>query len=65
MKKNNSHPKPSRRNLVNTQRCDRETRIKFFPGHVGQAMNAHELVTNNNPSIQEGKEASGHTTGHQ
>ncbi|MDQ0618261.1 hypothetical protein [Arthrobacter globiformis] len=64
MKKNNSHPKPSRRNLVNTQRCDRETRIKFFPGHVAQATDVHEQVTKDAPSIQEGKEASGHTTGH-
>lgn len=65
MKKQNSHQQPLRRNLVNTQRCDRETYTKFFPGHVGRAMNAHELVTNNNPSLQEGKEATGHSTVHQ
>jgi hypothetical protein len=28
-------------------------------------MNAHELVTNDNPSIREGKEATGHSTGRQ
>jgi hypothetical protein len=51
---------------VNTQRCcHRETRTEFFPSHVGRAMNAHELVTNDNPSIQEGKEATGHSTGRQ
>ncbi|MGN7253376.1 MULTISPECIES: hypothetical protein [unclassified Arthrobacter] len=47
---------------MNTQRRDRETRTKFFPDHVGRAINAHELVTNNNPSIQEGKEAPGHSS---
>ena len=50
---------------VNTQRCHRETRTEIFSGHVGRAMNAHELVTNDNPSIQEWKEATGHTTGRQ
>ena len=65
MDKQISHQQPLRRNLVNTQRRDKETRTKFFPGHVGRAINAHELVTNNNPSIQEGKEAPGHSTGHQ
>jgi hypothetical protein len=28
-------------------------------------MNPHELVSNNNPSIQQGKEVTGHSTGHQ
>ena len=50
---------------MNTQRSDKETRTEFFTGHVGRAMNAHEQVTNNNPSIQEGKEATGHSTGQQ
>ncbi|WP_395403193.1 hypothetical protein ACHMXB_04745 [Arthrobacter sp. UC242_113] len=45
---------------MNTQRCDEETHTKFFPYHVGRAMDAHELVANNNPPIQEGKEAPGH-----
>ena len=63
--KKNSHQQPIRRNLVNTQRSDKETRTEFFTGHVGRATNAHEEVTNNNPSIQEGKEAPGHSTGQQ
>ena len=50
---------------MNTQRRTQETRTEYFTGHVGPGMNAHELVTNNNPSIQEGKEATGHTTGQQ
>lgn len=50
---------------MNNQRCAKEARTKFLPGHVGRTMNAHELVSNNNPSIQEGKEAPGHTTGQQ
>ena len=65
MKEQNSHQQPLWRNLVNTQRCAREARTKFFPGHVGRAMNAHELVSNDKPSIQLGKEAAGHTTGQQ
>ncbi|WP_354260933.1 hypothetical protein [Arthrobacter sp. OAP107] len=50
---------------MNTQRRTKETHTEYLTGHVGRAMNAHELVTNNNPSIQEGKEAPGHSTGHQ
>ncbi|MET3934444.1 hypothetical protein ABIE00_002490 [Arthrobacter sp. OAP107] len=55
-------PKRCRRNLVNTPRCTKETRTKFFTGHVGRAINAHEVVTNNNPSIQKGKEAARHSS---
>jgi hypothetical protein len=66
MKKQNSHHERSRRNQSEHPKMrHRETRTEFFPGHVGRAMNAHELVTNDNPSIQEGKEATGHSTGHQ
>ncbi|WP_306922931.1 hypothetical protein [Arthrobacter globiformis] len=50
---------------MNTQRPRKETGTEFFSGHVAQAKEAHELVTNNNPSIQKGKEAPGHTIGHQ
>ena len=31
----------------------------------GAPRNAHEQVANNNPSVQQGKEATGHTTGQQ
>jgi hypothetical protein len=65
MKKKNSHQQPIRRNPVKTQQCNKETRTKSFPGHVGRPMNAHELVTNNNPSLQGWKEATGHSTSHQ
>jgi hypothetical protein len=64
-KKQISHHQPLRRNQVNTQRRDKETRSKFFSSHVRRTKNAHELVTNNNPSIQERKEATGQSTGHQ
>ena len=47
---------------MNTQRGTKETRTKYFTGHVGRTMKVHELVTNNNPSIQEGKEATGHSS---
>jgi hypothetical protein len=65
MDKHISHQQPLRRNPVNTQRCNKETRTEYFSSHVGRTINAHELVTNNNPSLQEGKEATGHSTGHQ
>jgi hypothetical protein len=65
MKKQNSHPKQSRRSQVNNQRLSKETRTKFSSRHVGRTLNVHELVTNNNPSIQAGKEAPGHSIGHQ
>ena len=65
MDKQISHLQPLRRTPVNTQRRTKETRTEYLPGHVGRAMNAHELVTNNNPSIQEGKETPGHSTRHQ
>ena len=47
------------------QRPRREPRTGYCPGHVGRSMNAHELVSNNNPSTQEGKEATGHSSGQQ
>jgi hypothetical protein len=50
---------------VNAQRSNNKTRTEFFLSHVGRATNAHELVTNNNPSLQESKEATGHSTGQQ
>ena len=65
MDRQNSHRKLSRRDQVNTKGCTKEIRTKLLPGHVARAMNPHELVMNSNPSIQEGKEAAGHTTGHQ
>ncbi|MET3934591.1 hypothetical protein [Arthrobacter sp. OAP107] len=49
---------------MNTQQCNKETRTEFFSSHVRRTMNAHEQVTNNNQSIQEGKEVSGRSTGH-
>jgi hypothetical protein len=60
MDKQINHLQPPRRNLVNTERCSKEPRTEFVARHVGRARNVHELVTNNNPSIQEGKEATGH-----
>jgi hypothetical protein len=65
MKKQQSQHEPRRSNQVNNQRPRRESQPEFFSRHVGRALNAHELVTNNNPSIQETKEATGHSTGHQ
>jgi hypothetical protein len=63
--KKNSHQQLLRRNLVNTQQCDKENSHGNFTGHVAGAVNAHELVRNNNPSLQGWKEATGHSTGHQ
>lgn len=65
MNKQNSHQKPSRRNQVNAQQCNKETRTESFPGHVGRSMRVHELVTNDKPSLQTRKEAAGHITGPQ
>ena len=66
MKKKNNHQQLLRRNLMNTQRSQKETRTKFFSGHDGSAINVHELVANNNPSLQEWKEAARHSSaGHQ
>jgi hypothetical protein len=50
---------------VNTKEATTKPTAKFLTGHVARARNAHELVTNNNPSIQETKEAPRHTPGHQ
>ena len=50
---------------MNIQRGDKEARTEYFTGHVGRTINAHDLVTNNNPAIQESKEATGHGSGHQ
>jgi hypothetical protein len=63
MNKKNSGPKPRRRNPVHAQRSNKESRNDFFSSHVGRAMNAHEEVWNGKPSIQEGKEATGHSSG--
>ena len=63
--KKNSHQQPLRRTQVNTQRCDKEARTEYFTGLVGRTINVHELVTNNNLAIQESKEATGHSSGHQ
>ena len=41
---------------MNTGPRTKETRTENLTGHVGRAINAQELITNNNPSIQEGKE---------
>ncbi|HEY3572849.1 MAG TPA: hypothetical protein VGK98_03385 [Arthrobacter sp.] len=38
---------------------------QIFTGHVARATNAHEEMGKNNQSIQESKEAPGHTTGQQ
>jgi hypothetical protein len=62
MKKKNSHQQLPRRSLVNTQRRDEESRAEFFSSHVGRFINAHDLVANNNPSSQEGKEATRHSS---
>jgi hypothetical protein len=50
---------------VNTKEATTKRTSNFFSGHVARAMNAHELVTINNPSIRKGKEATSHSTGHQ
>ena len=46
---------------MNTQRCSKETCTGSSSSHVGQAMNVHEQVINDNRSINEAsKEAAGH-----
>ncbi|WP_172411648.1 hypothetical protein [Arthrobacter globiformis] len=50
---------------MNNQLHNKEAGIRFSPSHVRRTKNAHEQVTNNNPSNQEAKEATGHTTGQQ
>ncbi|MDQ0618466.1 hypothetical protein [Arthrobacter globiformis] len=51
---------------MNDKRRRKETHTRFVSGHVAQANGVHEQVTNDNRSIQEGKEPAGHTTtGHQ
>lgn len=65
MKKKYIQHERSRRNWVNTQLCNQRTRTEFSSSHVGRAMNAYEQVWNGKPSIQEGKEAVGHSTGQQ
>ncbi|MBT2551340.1 hypothetical protein [Arthrobacter sp. ISL-65] len=66
MKKQNSHPRPSRRmSQVGNQRCNKETRTEYFSGHVGRGKNLHEQVMNDKPSNQERTEAASHTNGHQ
>ncbi|MDQ0864767.1 hypothetical protein [Arthrobacter globiformis] len=50
---------------MNTKEATTKPTSNFFSGHVARPVNAHELVTNNNPSIRKGKEAPGHTNGHQ
>jgi hypothetical protein len=52
-------------NLVNTQRRSEKTRKEFSSRHAGPSMNTHEQVWHNDTSIQEAKEATGDTTGHQ
>jgi hypothetical protein len=54
-----------RRSPVSTERRNKEPRTEFVSRHDGSALNVHELVRNDNPSIQEGKEAPGHSTAHQ
>lgn len=54
-----------RRSPVNYLRPRKEPRTEFVSLHDGRALNVHELVTNNNPSIQEDKEAASHSTGYQ
>jgi hypothetical protein len=50
---------PDRRNAVKDQGRGKGVRAKFFSGHVGQDTNVHVQITNDKPSIQEGKEAPG------
>ena len=47
-------------NPVEYQERGKEVRARFFSGHVAQATDVHEQVTNDKPSISEArKEASG------
>jgi hypothetical protein len=56
-----SHHEPDRRNPVKDQRHGKGIRATFFSGHVAQATDAHEQVTNDIPSISEAsKKATGH-----
>ncbi|MFF2318372.1 hypothetical protein ACFVTE_19160 [Arthrobacter sp. NPDC058097] len=49
----NSHPRAEQEEIqVNNQRHSNETSINFSPSHVWRTTNAHEQVTNNNPSVQ-------------
>src|SRR5688572_8576312 len=52
------------RNLVNTQRRNKEARTKFPSSHVVQANDVHELIRNGKPTIQASEEPTGQTTGH-
>jgi hypothetical protein len=47
VKKQNSHRRLSKRNLVNTQRLERCSH-QIFSSRGARAMNAHEVVRNNN-----------------
>lgn len=49
---------------MNIQRHGEEARKKLSSRHADRAMNTHEQVWNDNPSIQEAKEATGHSTAH-
>ena len=53
------HHEPGRRNTVKDQERGKGARARFFSGHVAQATDVHEQVTDNYDSIQEGKEAPG------
>jgi hypothetical protein len=65
MNQQNSHPKPNRRNQVTRQQRIQETGTEFSSSHVSHALKVHEQVMNDKRSIQEGKEATIHSTGHQ
>lgn len=61
MNKQNSHPRAEQEETqMDNQRHNKETCTGFFSSHVGRAVNVHEQAGNDNPSIQEHKEAAGH-----
>lgn len=50
---------------MNTQRRSEETREQVSSRHADGAIDTHEQAWDNDTSIQEAKEATSHTTGHQ
>jgi hypothetical protein len=60
MKKQKRTPPTGRKNPMKDQRRGKGLQPELFLGHVAQATDVHEQVTNDKPSIQEGKEAACH-----
>ncbi|MET3934819.1 hypothetical protein [Arthrobacter sp. OAP107] len=59
MKKQEDSTNRTGANPVKYQKPETENRARFFSSRAAQALNVHEQVTKNAPSIQAGKEAPG------